>query len=79
MIYAIWAFLYYKDIDTINCMYVYVEHNKENSYIYKRNKFDEYKQTIQSIIDNIENDINFNKNEIKLCDYCNFRKFKYCI
>lgn len=74
MFYAIYFFIRYPKINTIKISYVYVEHpGEENSMVLQRKYFDNYKNDLVTSIKNIENDESFNKNETKLCDWCEFK------
>ena len=79
LLYTIWGFLKYKNINTINCSFVYVEHLKENSVQYQRYNLDIYIENYIQDINKIESDKLFNKIESKQCEYCEYRKFGYCI
>jgi len=77
-LYSIWAFMKYKDIKTIHCSYVYIDHLKENKLIINRDELEYNTQYLDSFINKIENDNLFKRNEISLCEYCDFRKFNHC-
>jgi ATP-dependent exoDNAse (exonuclease V) beta subunit len=79
MMYALWFFRKYKEVDEITATYVYVEHNKEHVYKFKREYIQNYATSYSKKITKIETCEDFYKNETKLCDYCDFRKSGYCI
>lgn len=72
MMYAIYFFIRYPDIDRINISYVYVEHNCENLLELDRKYFDNYVGQFMGYIDNIENDEQFLPKPQRLCEYCDF-------
>lgn len=72
-IYAIWGFLTFPLIDEIHSHYVYIEHNTSNKYIYKRKYLNNYINNLKSPIKLAESDKTFNKQESKLCDYCEYQ------
>jgi len=75
-----WAQLLYYSIalfskmpfDNIVIGYVYVEHNKMNSRIVKRDHIDRYKTALYQSINKIEADKTFTKNVSGLCSFCDF-------
>lgn len=79
LLYAIWGFLKYENINTINCSFVYIEHLKENKVIYHRKDLKSYIEKYIEYINKIESDESFEKIKSKQCDYCEYRKFKHCI
>ena len=77
-LYSIWGFLQDKSIQTILCSYVYLEHNVENLIEFKRDELQKNIEMLESMIQNIEHDIKFIKNETMQCEYCDFRKLNKC-
>lgn len=74
MFYGIYFFQRYPTIDTIKISYVYVEHDDlENAIVLERKFLDTYVSQLIELINNVENDIDYNKNPSKLCDYCDFK------
>ena len=52
--------------------YVYVEHNKINSKIVKREDIDKYKTALYTTVNTIEQDTTFQKEESGLCQFCDY-------
>lgn len=74
LFYGIYFFQRYPTINTIKISYVYIEHeDHENDMVLSRAYLDSYISQLMELIDNVENDNVFNKNESKLCDYCDFK------
>lgn len=73
MFYAIYFFKRYSNIKEISISYVYVEHNHENKIILERQYLDRYISELFDLINAAEEDTVFQKNETRLCDYCDFR------
>jgi len=72
MFYAIYMFQKYQKINTIEIIYVYVEHLCDNSMVLSREYLGEYKKTLSEHISMVENS-NFCKNATPLCNYCDFK------
>jgi CRISPR/Cas system-associated exonuclease Cas4 (RecB family) len=79
LLYAIWGFLKYENINTINCSFLYIEQLKENKVIYHRKNLKSYIEKYIEDINKIELDESFDKIESEQCDYCEYRKFDYCM
>ena len=77
--YALWFFREYKDVDEIEMTYVFVEHNKEHKYTFKRKYLQNYATTYSNKITKIEKCDNFYKKETGLCLYCDYRKSGICL
>lgn len=76
MFYAIYFFKRYPNIDIIKISYVYVEHeDHENTMILERKFLQNYIDELTGLINDIENDTEFNKNESKLCDWCDYNEY----
>lgn len=73
MMYAIWAFRKYPDVDIIEGTYVYVEHNTEHKYIFKREYLQNYVDSYSKKIVNIEREKEYPKNINRLCEWCDFQ------
>lgn len=61
------------DIDEIKLRFVYVEHNIENTLIFKRESADFYRTQLKADIEKIENDTEFKKCPGPLCPWCDYR------
>lgn len=79
IMYALWFFREYKDVDEIEMTYVFVEHNKEHKYTFKRQYLQNYATTYSNKIIKIEKCEDYVKNITKLCDYCDYGKAGHCI
>lgn len=77
--YAIYGFIKHPNINTIKASFVYVEHNEERTIVYTRDKLTEYIKTFYNKTKIIENTTVFEKKESALCNFCDFRKFDYCL
>ncbi len=74
--YAIYFFQRYPNISKIRVSYVYVEHpDMENDLVLSREYLDVYVADLMRLVNNIENDNHFQKNQSKLCDYCDFKLY----
>lgn len=74
MMYAIYFFQRYPNIDQIKISYVYVEHAEaENDLLLERKYLRTYKDSLAGMIISTEQDIEFKKCPSKLCDYCEFQ------
>jgi len=73
MFYAIFMFQKYPEVNKIKIMFIYVEHNCDNSIILERKYLDRYKKELISAIQSVENDTEFKKNKTKLCDWCGYK------
>jgi len=82
IMYAVWAFNKYQDVDVVDTAFVYVEHPNDEkcvkSYKFKREFLPKLtKKVLEKIID-VETSKSFPKKESKLCDYCEYRKKGIC-
>jgi len=73
LFYALYLFYKNPNVDKIKAMFIYVEHNLDNSIIFERKYIDEYKKELIHIIRDIEKDEIFEKKTQKLCDWCGYR------
>lgn len=73
-LYAIFIFLKNEKINEIKCSYDYVEHNKIETILFKREFLEEYKKTFNDYFNKIESTQEFKKNISPLCDWCNFKE-----
>jgi len=73
VMYAVWCFLKFPEIDTVNTAFVYLEHGKEKRYIFKRKHLRSLQEKIAEKLYNIEMETEFPKTESALCEYCQFR------
>ena len=76
--YAIWGFLKYPEIDTISASFVYIEHLKENRFVYRRSQFSSLVKEFYSKTKEVETTEYYKFNVSPLCGYCEFEKYEYC-
>lgn len=77
MLYCIYIFKKYPQIEEIKCFYSYVEHDKRNEKVITRDELQKMEKHFKDKLQKIENDSKFDKNVTKLCNWCNFRH-KFC-
>lgn len=78
MLYALWIFKMYPEVESVKGIYCYVEHDKQNSKVYTRQEMKIIETTFKNKLSKIENDDKFNKNVSKLCAWCDYFKQGYC-
>lgn len=78
VMYAVWAFHMYPDINFIRTAFVYVEHGKEKVYKFSREHLSVLTKKVLEKIVNVEGETVFGKKESPLCNYCDFRKAGLC-
>ena len=79
VMYAVWAFAMYPNVNFIRTAFVYVEHeNQEKVYEFRREHLDALKKKVIEKIVNMEKEEKFRKSESRLCDYCDFRAAGLC-
>lgn len=72
-LYGIWALEKYPEYNEVYSGFYYVEHDYcQEEYLFRENK-EEVKRNIRRQLLEIEEDTTFEKNESKLCDYCEFK------
>ena len=59
--------------DKIVIMYAYIEHNKVKKTVLSRADLPKYKKALNQLIEKIESDTVFEKNESALCQFCDFQ------
>jgi len=74
MYYAIYMFKKYSKINKIEVMYLYVEHDYDNSMVLERKYLDNYCRDLLTNIKNIETSDYPKKSQV-LCDYCEYQNF----
>ena len=74
VMYAIWAFREYPEINEIEATYVYVEHDSEHKYIFLRKYLQNYVTSYSDKIVKIEKEEEFPKIKHVLCDWCDFQE-----
>ena len=78
MIYSIWAFLRFSQIEKVETYFYFIEHNKFVSRTYYREQLNELIKNMIDYIKPIEKASQFPKNITALCDWCPFKKFGHC-
>jgi len=78
VMYAIWAFIAFPEIEKVDSAFVYIEHEKEKRYPFKRSMLTKLKAKFAEKVFNMENASSFSKKESPLCDYCEFRLQGIC-
>ena len=78
VMYAVWCFLEFPDVHTVQTAFVYLEHGKEKQYIFKREILEALMKKVAEKIYNIEHETEFPMNETKLCEFCEFRLQGIC-
>jgi len=78
MMYAVYIFLKYPDVKTVNTKFVFLEHSTQKTIIYTRDKFNEYIKYFVSLTNDIETEKFFEPNVTALCDWCDFQAHGHC-
>lgn len=78
LLYAIWGFNMFSDVDEIQADYVYVEHNDYYSFTFKREDYKNFTKNYATKIKKIETEQEFRKNVGRLCDWCDYKKQNIC-
>jgi RecB family exonuclease len=83
VMYAVWAFNEYPDVETVRAAFVYVEHPESEDmvkeYVFKREHLSQLTKKVIEKIVTIEKSGEFPKKEGPLCEYCDFRKKGICL
>jgi len=83
VMYAVWVFLKYPEINEVFSAFVYVEHPTNDKMIKEYNfTRDMLPKLIEKVIEkiiNIEKATEFKKKESVLCNYCDYRKKGLCL
>ena len=78
MLYAVWCFNMFDDIDEVESHYVYVEHDTITTFLFKREYFNNYTKLYATHVFNIETTNEQPKIVGPLCNYCDYMKQGYC-
>lgn len=77
LIYAMWAFGEYPNINTVNASYYYLEHGKMVGYVFERLKhLAKIKSFLFEKINKIEKEVKFERTPHQFCHYCDY--FEIC-
>lgn len=79
MMYMVWAFYKYPELEEVITSFVYVEHLQEKEYKFTREHLNPSIMKILGKILNIEKDTTFLKKEGPLCNFCDFRTAGLCL
>lgn len=71
-LYALWGFLAYPYIDSIETSYYYIEHGYETSHIFHRNELKDIQQSFDEQINRIEEEKEFPRNVTRFCNFCDY-------
>ena len=79
VMYAVYLFNKYPNVDVVRTCFVYVEHtNEEKVYEFHRSHLNALTKKVLEKIVNMENEEDFNKKISKLCEFCEFKKNGVC-
>lgn len=78
MMYAIYMFLKFPDVQTVKAIFCFVEHRTEKELVYTRDKLAEYVQFFYNNTKTVENDEFYDAKIGPLCDYCDFYNHNVC-
>lgn len=73
MLYAMWIMKKYPQVQSVKCVYSYVEHDYRNVKVFTRDELQYIENKYRTKIEKIENDTKFEKNVTKLCNWCDFK------
>ncbi len=76
LLYSLFFFKKYPNVDTIRISYIYVEHNLENSMMLERKYLDKYLETLSNMINNVETATEYNR-KTKFCNWCPYKDLCY--
>ena len=71
-LYALWFFRRYPELEEIDSVFAFVEHDAEQCKTYTRKDEDQIERTFLEYIREIEVELDFAPNESNLCHYCEF-------
>ena len=78
MLYAIWGFNMFPDVDVIKADYVYVEHDDTYSFEFKRDNYKNFTKNYATKLKTIETEKEFPMKVGPLCNYCDYYHQDYC-
>jgi ATP-dependent exoDNAse (exonuclease V) beta subunit len=78
MLYSIWVFNMFSDIDEVIADYVYVEHGEKHSFTFKRENYKNFSKNYANKLKNIETEESFPMKTGPLCNWCDYKKQDYC-
>jgi len=78
IMYAVWCFLKFPEVDEVHTAFVYIEHSSEKRYTFKRKMLKALQATIARKLIEIELEEKFEKHEDGLCQFCQFRLAGVC-
>ena len=77
MMYGIYMFLKFPEVQIVTAIFCFVEHSTEKKIIYTRDKLSEYIKNFYNKTKEVENDKFYSAKTSALCDYCDFYP-EYC-
>lgn len=78
VVYALWCFITYPEIETVQAAFVYVEHGEEKSFTFHRDSIEQLQGAVLRNIAKVEVAEDYPKKESNLCQWCDYRKNGYC-
>ena len=79
IMYVVYLFIKYPSVNEIKSLFLYIEHNEEKVYTFKRKYLNALKSKVIEKIVEIEKEEIYPKKEGPLCNnYCDFRKAGLC-
>lgn len=76
LLYSLFFFKKYTNINTIRISYIYVEHELENAMILERKFLDKYIETLSTMINNVESATEYVR-KTKFCNWCPYKDLCY--
>ena len=73
IMYAIWVFIKFPEVQEVDSVFVYVEHGQEKRFTFKRSHLIPLMKKLVEKIYNIEKAIKYPKTENGLCPFCQYR------
>lgn len=78
MLYALWMFKKFPELENVKCVYNYVESDQRNTKTYTRTEMGFLEKKFKDKLQKIESTKKFEKNITKLCNWCDFLKSGHC-
>lgn len=78
LVYAVWCFYNFPEVDVVDTAFVYVEHSQSKEYTFTRANLKKFEEKMLQKIIEIELAKEFPKRETALCNWCDYRKQGIC-
>jgi len=78
MVYAVYMFIKYPEIQSIKAVFVFIEHGTKREIYFYRSEFVSYIRYIFNNTKKIENSKHFNENVSALCPFCDYDGTEHC-